>query len=286
MQLIGRIGGGLAALLVLGSPIPAPAPAFDLVSEPVQDADDVVAALLAEGGVRFEPERGRFSIAARVATRDDLLEFLLVGPKGSAYESLFATEADPTLLNTAFLALGLEEGRNVRWVFADDGAEIAPAEGSRADAAGDWLGGREVRLEPPSGDGLLMYAGWTEGDEDFLFRIEDLLGNIESNAPLPRQRWTYIGSRFVESAKTGEEVFIAALEQNLVNIAWFPEGNTLVTATHPVCERQDVWVGNPWLVPEPNTPVRIFFSRDPMTTLPVDIREQLPDATAEGEESR
>jgi hypothetical protein len=240
-------------------------------------ATDALGELLAGGGVRFEPEAGRFSIEGRIATRDDLLEFLLVGSSGSAYESLLVTDADPTLLNTAILALGLEPGRNARWVEVDDGAEVAPGDGERPDAAGQWLADRRVRLEAPSGDGLMIHVGWSLDGEDYLFRAEDLIGNIEANAPLPRQRWTFIGSRFVPDPDGQGEVFLAALEQNLVNIAWFPEGNTIATGTPAICARQDVWVGNPWLVPEPGTPVRILFTREPLVSIPPEVAATLPE---------
>ena len=240
------------------------------------DPAAALGALFADGGIDFEPDLGRVAIDGAVATRDDLLEFLLVGPGGSAYESLLRTDADPTLLNTALLALGLEAGRNARWVFADDGSAVALEEGERADSDGQWLEGRDGRLEPPDGDGLLIYVGWADGDERFFFRVEDLIGNLDAYEPLPRQRWTYIGSRFVPDPDSDGELFLAALEQNLVNIAWFPDGNTLLTATAPICERQDIWAGNPWLVPDPGTPVRILFSREPVHALPADLAAALP----------
>ncbi|MEO0652666.1 MAG: YdjY domain-containing protein [Planctomycetota bacterium] len=242
-----------------------------------QEAPEAALRGLFEGaGIRFEPELGRLSIDGAIATRDDLLEFLLVGPNGSGYESLLRTDVDPTLLNTALLALGLEAGRNARWVYADDGAAVAPPEGQRADKGGRWLEGRDVRLDAPDGDGLLIYVGWSKDGEDFFFRIEDLIGNVEALKPLPRQRWTYIGSRFVPDPDSDGELFLAALEQNLVNIAWFPDGNTLLTSSAPVCERQDIWAGNPWIVPDPGTPVRIVFSRELVHALPEELAAQLP----------
>ena len=242
------------------------------------DLTQLIAAL-AEGGVDFDPAAGHASIEARVATRDDLLEFFLTGPSGSGYESLFSTEADALILNAAFLALGLEQGQNARWVRREgtEEPELEREEGAEQEPVGPGeLGARPPGYDvlPPEGPGLLIYVGWREGDETYFFRAEDLIADLERQRPLTRHRWVFLGSRMVDS--NDGEVFVAAMEQNYVNIAWFAEGNTLLTAARPECERQDIWVGNPWLVPEPDTPVRIFFSLEPLTGVAAELEARLP----------
>lgn len=227
-------------------------------------------AAFAAGGIELEPTAGYLSIEAAVATRDDLLEFLLVGTAGSAYESLLVTSVDATLLNAAMLALGVEQGTNARWV---------PIEGEAtgdATAGPGELGARPPGFDvlPPEGPGFFVYVGWREGDEDFFYRAEDLVADLDRTRTLRRHRWVYLGSRMVET-RDGE-VFVAAEEQNYINIAWFSEGNSLLTSARPECERQDIWVGNPWLVPEPGTELRVFFSREPLTRVPAELAATLP----------
>ncbi|QDU69240.1 YdjY domain-containing protein [Engelhardtia mirabilis] len=268
-------GGAPAGELVEAGAIAGPAePGANSGVAAAQDAGMAqLVEALAAGGVDFDPVGGHASIEARVATRDDLLEFFLTGPSGSGYESLFSTEADATILNAAFLALGMEPGQNARWVLRED----APAPASAEQEAGPGeLGARPEGYDvlPPEGPGLLIYVGWRVGDETYFFRAEDLIADLERQQPLQRHRWVFLGSRMVDS--NDGEVFVAAMEQNYVNIAWFSEGNTLLTSARPECERQDIWVGNPWLVPEPDTQVRIFFSRDPLTSVPAELEARLP----------
>jgi hypothetical protein len=274
----------LAVALVSVGPRAQEAPTAAPTAEQATTAEQALMQALEAGGIRFEPHLGRCSVEATVATRDDLIEFLLVGQAGAAYESLLQTAVDPALLNAALLSLGLEPGANARWELVDvegGGDSTAPelAPGQRADAAGEWLGGREYRVVAPTGDGLLLYVGWREGEEAYLFRIEDLVGNVEATRPLPRQRFVYLGSRFLRDRR-GEEFFVAGLEQNLVNVAFFPEGNTLLTSSAPICERQDLWAANALLVPPPGSPVRVYFCREPLPAAAAVVAEQLPPLPA------
>src|SRR5262245_34551609 len=70
---------------------------------------------LREQGVRLDPVRKLCSIPVDVQVRDDLLEYLLVGPAGAAHESAFVTGVQPSVLNVALLALGVEPGKNATW---------------------------------------------------------------------------------------------------------------------------------------------------------------------------
>jgi len=230
---------------------------------------------LALGGVDLDPVAGFASIEAQVSTRDDLLEFFLTGPQGAGYESLFSTDADVTMLNAALLALGAEPGLNARWI---PRAGADPVEGDQPAGPGE-LGARPAGYDvlPPEGSSFFIYVGWRSLDEVYFFRAEDLVADLRGGKSLVRHRWVYLGSRMLDT--NDGEVFVAAVEQNLINLAWFPEGNALLTAAAPECERQDIWVGNPWLVPEPGTDVRIFFSRDRLTSVAPMLAARLPIAS-------
>ena len=139
--------------------------------------------------------------------RDELLEYLLVGPRGQGHESLFTTDSGPSHLNAGLLALGVEPGSNARW-------DVTPEE-------------PELRL--PAGDGFYVYAAWRERDETYLFRVDDLLSNLRTGRSMPRHRWVFLGSRFSRPREDQPEVFVADHEGNLINIAFFFQGNTLLT---------------------------------------------------------
>ncbi|MEM7306744.1 MAG: YdjY domain-containing protein [Planctomycetota bacterium] len=232
------------------------------------DAQAALTALLEEGGVRLDHERGTVSIAARALVRYDLLEYLLVAPGGAAHESLFVTDIQPSLLNAGLLAIGAQVGTNASWERIDPPPTL---EERRA-------GKRPYRVFPPEGpegQGLLLYVAWREGDETFFFRVEDLVANLETGRSMRRHPWVYLGSTFLED-DDGQEVFAADVEGNLINISFFREGHTLMTPALPECEDQSIWMPNAWLVPPRDAGVELIFSSTPLTSLPDEWRDRLP----------
>ena len=69
--------------------------------------------------------------------------------------------------------------------------------------------------------------------------------NLTTGRSLRRHKWVYLGSRFAKvRADDEEERFIADLEGNLINLSFFYQGNTLLTASLPQCVEQTIWVAN------------------------------------------
>ena len=199
--------------------------------------------------------------------REDLLEYLLVNPRGAAHESLLVTEVVPSRLNAALLGMGFVPGTNATWRRRDP----PPTAEELADGA------RPYTVDPPSGDGVFLYLAWREGGETYFFRIEDLIRNLESGRSMRRHGWVYLGSRMVR-LRGGEEkeVFAADAEGNLVNISFFEQGNTLLTAALPECIQQTIWLANGWLLPQRGSPVELIFSRRALPTLPDGFEAHLP----------
>jgi hypothetical protein len=245
------------ALLVLSGLLPLALP-LRQEQDPASEAKAALARTLEQEGILLDLDIGAAAIPAAVLVRDDLLEYLLVGPNGASHESLFLTETRPSLLNAALLALGVEPGTNARW------EPVAGTEG-------------EHRALPPEGDGFLLYIAWREGEEVYFYRLDDLLSNLATGRSMRRHRWVFLGSRF-KSLKEGEpEEFVADLEGNLVNITFFFQGNTLLTAALPDCLEQTIWVANPWLLPPRESQVQLVFAREPLSDLPAAWKSQLSE---------
>ncbi len=219
-------------------------------------------AALAKEGLELDLAAGLLSLPATVRIKNDLLEYLLVAPNGAAHESLFLTEVRPSLLNAALLLLGVEPGQNARMV------ELATL---------DPRGRPEREVHPPAGDGFFLYAGWREAGETYFFRVEDLVRNLASGRSLRRHRWVYLGSRFVALKPGAPESFVADVDGNLINLSFFFQGNTLLSAALPECQEQTIWAANEWLLPEMGAPVRLFFARAPLATLPPERVASLPE---------
>jgi hypothetical protein len=261
----------LAVLLAcaLGS---SPAPPRTETAAQAPDVARLVAAL-AEHSVHLDPERKLVSIPVDVDVRDDLLEYLLVGPAGAAHESAFVTPVQASVLNTALLALALEPGTNAVWRPKDP----PPSEAEMRAGASAY----DVR--PPEGDALYLYVGWRTAGETYFFRVEDLLRHLSTGASMRRHAWVYLGSRMVPKGRTGaegERVFAADVYQNLVNISFFSDGYTLLTAALPECVEQTTWMVNAWLVPERGTRLAMVFSSARIETVAPEIASLLPEVAA------
>jgi hypothetical protein len=224
-----------------------------------QDGVTSVEAALEEAGLWLDRGAGVLAMPADVLQREELLEYLIVAPNGATHESLFRTEVPPSTVNAGLLLLGVEPGQNAWWEELGEDEDGLP----------------ERRLHPPSGGGFYLYAAWREGEETYLFRIEDLVANLATGRSLGRHRWVYLGSRF-ETLKDGREGFMADVDGNLVNLSFFFHHNTLLTAAREECLQQTIWIANAWLVPPQGQPVRILFAREPMETLPAGWAERLP----------
>ncbi len=238
------------------------------------DAEAALKAALRQAGIEIDLGLGMCSVPARVLVRNELLEYLLVGLHGSAHESLFATDVQPSLLNTALLALGAERGANAEWSERDP----APTEEELE------RGVSRVSVTLPKGDGFYLYALWKEAGEVYFLRIEDLLRNLKTGRSMRRHSWVYLGSRFAEFEADEPEQFVADREGNLINIAFFSEGNTLVTAALRDCLEQTIWIANSWMLPERDWPIQFVFARTPVSEAPSAWVDALLDPGAEMEE--
>lgn len=263
---------GALLLALLSRVVPGGVPESPATATQEPAAVDLVATL-EEAGIGLDVERGLVAIPARVLVRDDLLEYLLVNERGQTHESMFVTAVQPSLLNVALLALGAEPGRNARI------EELPRPPEEEADE--ESVPRRPpVKITPPEGNGFLLYAAWREGEETFLHRVDDLVSNLDTRRSLRRHRWVYLGSRFAQLRPDEEEKFIADLEGNLINISFFYQGNTLLTAARPECVEQTIWVANGWLLPPREAEVTLLFARERIDRLPAAWAEALPEADA------
>ena len=228
-----------------------------------QDAQAALLQALEKEGIVLDLEERLLSIPATVLIKNELLEYMLVGPNGAMHESLFLTQVRPSLLNAALLLLGVEPGRNAHW---EERAGV------------DEHGRPNKQIYPPEGDGFYLYVAWREAGETYFFRAEDLVRNLESGRSLRRHRWVYLGSRFLALKKGQPESFLADVEGNLINLSFFFQGNTLLTSAIPECFEQTIWAANEWLLPERGQPVRLFLAREPLEHLTPAMLPTLPEA--------
>ena len=237
-----------------------------------EQAAEPEAGALSDPGVWLDAEQGLVGLRASVLIKEDLLEYLLVAPNGAAHESLFLTDVSPTLLNAMLLGAGAEAGSNARW------EEVDPEDVEE--------GARPYRVLEPEGPPearFLPYVAWREDGETYFFRVEDVLTNLATGRSMRRHPWIYLGSRMASMREGEPQRFLAEVEGNLINVAFFFEGNTLLTASLEACSSQTIWVGNQALLPPRETPVVLLFAREPLQVFPPAWEAHLEPAKADGD---
>jgi hypothetical protein len=274
MTLVRIVFGATGALALVGATSlsgPASAGAPQDPQRPASAPADEVARKLAEAfaaeGIRLDVAHGHLSVPAEVLVRGDLLEYLVVNPRGAVHESAFLTSVSASRIHAALLALGLEPGTNARWTRRNPPPTLEEIR--------DGVPAFDVR--PPAGGAVYLYVAWKLGGETYFHRMEDLILDLATGATMRRHPWVFLGSRMVQM-RNGESAFAADLEGNLVNIAFFEAGNTLVTAALPECVDHTIWQANFWLLPERGSTVELVFARERLAVCPPEVEARLPEA--------
>jgi len=252
-------------------------------SGPLSPQETQLVEAMAAEDVYLDPRAGLVAIPVDVAVRDELLEYVLVGPAGATHESLFVTPIKPSVINLGLLALGLEVGQNASWQPIDP--QPTPEE-LRAGASA-------YSVTLPRGDVLHPYVAWRQGDETYFYRLEDLLRNLITGHSMQRHGWVYLGSRMIPplpgrdpSKPPAPDEFAADVYQNLINVSFFRDGYTLLTTALADCVEQTIWMCNAWLVPERGARLLLIFSRERLDTLPVSLAGRLPIVAPEARDAR
>ncbi|MCH2112260.1 MAG: YdjY domain-containing protein [Planctomycetes bacterium] len=257
------------AILVCSLHLQEPVPS----SAETPAAKEAVIAALAAEGVRVDQAKGLLEVSGAVCQTRDPLEYLIVTPRGKDHEALFKLEEGITgaALNTAMLLLGVEKGENGRMI-----PKNPPPTREEYEA-----GAPLHDVEHASGDGFYITVGWelpmwNRTAERFMFRVEDLVLNVNREATYQRGKFVYLGSRFIRAHKDAPELFAADAEGNLVSLVYFHPANHLLTGSDPQADNQYIWFPNHWILPEINTPVTLWFSREPLERWPELSESLLP----------
>lgn len=260
-------------------PVGPPAPPQAPVDGVQGDRSKLIAAFQ-EMGIQFDEDAKALGFSAQVEVLNELLEYLLTTPQGASHESMFLTDVSPDGLTAAMLALGVGQGDNVRYVAKD------PAPTREEVRSG--VPTHEVII--PSGGETYLYAAWREsaGIKDpatgefasetlHFHRMEDLLLDLVRGRTMRRHPWVWLGSRMVQGRSNGgAEVLAATSTGNLINVAFFSQGDTLVTAALPECTVQTGWRPNVWLLPDRGSEVLFIMSTAALDGLPKGLSAAVP----------
>lgn len=205
-------GGGPSPVKRAGN---TAAPAHTMEIPP--QSDDYVSF---EGGVKVFPSLKRVEVEARVlGGQRRPLEFLIVGPGGSAHEALFTVTARAEHIKRGLEIIGLKEAK-------------------------EKFSGRGYR-ETPQGDGIRLSVRFTRSDngKEAVVRVEDWLINGITNASPAPGMFVFTG---------GQEQYLPELNRSVVSAdqygnlaAVWHDASCIIDNRHEHGAMSDVFEPNP-----------------------------------------
>ncbi len=148
-------------------------------------------------GLTLDVKAGRVIIDAKVVLQAGALEFLLCRGEAKAHESILSTDARPSDVHAALLALGLTPGKPAQW--------SAPSEL------------HEPVFLPPRGPKVRVSLRWTDTDGQARSGAasEWLESTGENGAEAPDE-WVFIGSQIMPDGR-----YWANIEGEVISVANF-----------------------------------------------------------------
>ncbi|MEZ5989251.1 MAG: YdjY domain-containing protein [Planctomycetota bacterium] len=210
--------------------------------------------ILAKGGVTIDFAAKTVSVEATVNTRDDYIEYILIGPRGKRHEGLFVTAAKPRLIHAAMIALGFKPGKN---------AEAIPKDPFPTEEEVEKGVDTHIR-KPPEGQKLYLSVHWKDEDGKRVeYRVDDLYHDLVHGGSIQDAEWIYLGSRMAPLYKGEDPVFLADYDQNLISNYYVRPDNQLVTIRHPHAWDDSIWFPITDRLPPKGAPVTFVLSAEP-----------------------
>jgi len=196
--------------------------------------------------LRIDLKRRRVIVSASVAQEKAMLEFLLCtagpadaqgkrapGPK--EHESLLKTDAKPSSVHAALLALGLRRGRPARW--------ITPQ-------------GKEPVFAPPQGPLLEISLRWTDKQgATHVIPATDWLIEAGTKRRAKPFRWVFVGSNFLDSGAywadaDGHHIGVANFAASVIDVPFESSDKKALLE----------FAANPKVVPDRGTAVEVIIT--------------------------
>jgi hypothetical protein len=199
-----------------------------------------LAADLKEQGVAYDPTAKTFEVWGMFVQPTRELEFLAVGDGGRAHEALIMMNATPSAMKRAAVDMGLKPGR-----------------------AADFSTNR-----PPEGDGLHVYVGWKGRATPI--RIEKLVRNRKTGKTARDGALVFLGSREIVKEISWDTYNAADVYKNVIGLTWNYSGDTVFAVSDPTGDDEYAWGPNLDLLPPPETPLLMTFSKERIAAWEID----------------
>ncbi len=212
---------------------------------------------LAADGVTLDREKKRVAVSGVVAAPDAPLEFAATTERGKTHETLLILKCKPSALNAGLIALGLVPGRPFE--IKEEVTEEEKKTGTMFQVEDfDTKTMHDLWYFTPRGPRVAVTVAWTEGEKRVTRRIEEMIYDLSTEAPMEKTGFVYLGSRMDED-RDGREVYVADFTGDLIAVYHSFQGNTLLDT--PLLQGRDdtVFVARRDAIPPRGTPVDVAF---------------------------
>jgi len=185
--------------------------------------------------LRIDRARRRVVVQAAVSLRRGALEFLLCKEGTKDYESLLTTQAAPSSLHAALLALGLAPGLPAQWAAPAGGKPVfVPPKGAMLQIELRWKGADGRRRQVPATDWMVVAS---------------------TGKRPPPTRWVFVGSDLLDDGR-----YWADVEGHHVSVANF--GSSVIDVPFESSDQTALleFASNAEAVPAKGTPVEVVIT--------------------------
>lgn len=190
---------------------------------------------LAQNEINFDPAKNTVSFKVRPILRERPLEVIVVNDGGPGHESLFRSNAKPSLVRLALLAMGLESG----------------SKEPKAQGVG------------PQGSQVTMYISWPGLAKPH--RLEEAILDIRTGKPMPNAKWVFAGSEFVMDFRTGRECYIPDDARVVIGLTLNFSETSVIACSQDEIGNEQVWAPNSEIFPDrPDAEVTLTIAKEPI----------------------
>jgi len=186
--------------------------------------------------IQIDPQAETVTLPAAVGSQgtyavlEGVIEYVLVGPGGKDYETLFATPCRAGEVHAALRRIGLRPGR--------------PADADHG----------------PRGPKVRILVEYDDAGRTVRRAVDEFIVHAKTGKALDAGAWVFTGSEKTTDPETGEEALKAAINQNLVGLH-YTDASPLLQNPRAECRAEHLYRARAKALPAAGTKVRVIFER-------------------------
>ena len=194
-------------------------------------------ASLATDGVELNLTNRYVRVKGTLSTPTRPLECVAVNDGGPVHEALLVTNAKPSALREALIAIGAKAGEQ------NDRQRLLP-----------------------TGTPLTIYISWAGLKKPW--RLQDVITNTRTNDSMKNPKWVFSGSKWASEFRTGNEFYVPDAARVAIALCFKFCDQAVISAANPLCANEMIWMPNSELLPDADEiDVTLTIALQPIPTM-------------------